>query len=85
MFLCSENQQRNVLAVANTNEGSIFVDPAYSGDLTSYISALLPTISPRDAKLGAELYEGLGSVLDQAIRFDGECESLVWSAVGYTD
>ncbi|TEB24773.1 alpha beta-hydrolase [Coprinellus micaceus] len=65
-------QPRNVLIVANTNEGSIFVDPAYSSDLTSYISALLPTISPRDAKLGAELYEGLGSVLDQAIKFNGE-------------
>ena len=62
--------------MANTNEGSIFVDPTYSGNLTSYISGLLPTISPNDAKLGAAMYEGLGSVLDQAIKFNGECESL---------
>lgn len=82
MFLRSENQQRNVLAVANTNEGSIFVDPAYSGDLTSYISALLPTISPSDAKVGADLYGGVGSVLDQAIKFNGECEFLIKANVG---
>lgn len=65
--------QRNVLLVHNTNEGSIFIPPTYSGDAETYITQLLPTISSENAKRAANMYKGHGNAIAQAAKVYGEC------------
>ncbi|OAX34783.1 alpha/beta-hydrolase [Rhizopogon vinicolor AM-OR11-026] len=65
------NAQR-LLAVHNTNEGVIFVNPVGLPPLADYLAALFPSFGSSQAVSAALMYQGLGNNLDQARLAIGE-------------
>ena len=66
--------QENLLAVVNTNEGSMFVDQRMKLNTAQYAGQLFPEFEPEQEQEVANRYQDLGSSLDQANTIMGEGE-----------
>ncbi|KAK7461916.1 hypothetical protein VKT23_008347 [Stygiomarasmius scandens] len=62
----------NLLAVVNTNEGSMFVDQRMKLNTAQYAGQLFPEFEPEQAQEVVNRYQDLGSSLDQANTIMGE-------------
>jgi hypothetical protein len=65
--------QEHLLAVTNSHEGNIFVDPQTTLNITEYVTKLFPKFGSAQAAGVATMYEGLGNNVDQASLAIGEC------------
>ncbi|KAF5342611.1 hypothetical protein D9611_001408 [Ephemerocybe angulata] len=61
----------NILALTNSNEGTLFVNPNVTS-IEDYIAALLPTLPSEQVKTAASQYSGSGSAAEQAASVYGE-------------
>ena len=69
-------EQKMVLSIANSHEGDAFVNQttAATVQIPNYVANLFPNLGAQDITAAANLYQGLGSNIEQANLIAGECE-----------
>jgi hypothetical protein len=69
-------EQKMVLSMVNSHEGDVFVDQttAATVQIPNYVANLFPNLGAQDITAAAQLYQGLGSNIEQANLIAGECE-----------
>ena len=71
-----KREQKMVLSIANSHEGDAFVNQttAATVQIPNYVANLFPNLGSHDITAAAQLYQGLGSNIEQANLIAGECE-----------
>lgn len=69
-------EQKMVLSVVNSHEGHAFVNQttAATVQIPNYVANLFPNLGAQDIAAAAQLYEGLGSNIEQVNLIAGECK-----------
>ena len=69
-------EQKMVLSIVNSHEGDIFVNQttAATVQIPNYVANFFPNLGAQDITAAAQLYQGLGSNIEQANLIAGECE-----------